>query len=141
MANNMVHLAYVSQATHPFSEKELFELIDRSQMNNKKANITGILVYNSGHFLQLLEGDEKLVSQLGETIAKDPRHKDMTIFFQASTPEIIFRDWYMAYKNLSEYNAGLRGKISNLIDKAAQNPKLTSKDEFLQILRFMRQEL
>lgn len=102
----MYYLVYVSYATTPFSETELVELLQECRVHNKSKDITGMLLYLQERFIQVLEGDPTLVKRLYNKIEKDPRHKKVSIVLEGESPERIFKDWSMGFKNLSltEYN-------------------------------------
>ena len=50
------HVLYRSQAVRPFSSAHLTELLEASRAYNEAHDITGLLCYSAGHFVQLLEG-------------------------------------------------------------------------------------
>jgi hypothetical protein len=135
-----LQLAYLSRATEPFEEDQLFQLIDHSQKNNKAQALSGMLVYNSGYFLQLLEGPETSVETLMGKINRDPRHVEIKRVFERRDAQRIFGSWYMAYKNLSTFNPLLRQRVENLITQLAGKPKVDSPEEFMKVLQLMRQE-
>jgi Sensors of blue-light using FAD len=102
----MYHLIYISYANAPFSETELVGLLQKCRANNKSKDITGMLLYLRERFIQVLEGDQTLVKRLYNKIEKDPRHKKVSIVLEGQSPERIFKDWSMGFKNLSlaDYN-------------------------------------
>ena len=55
----MYSLIYVSIATKPFSAAELVDLLKHARRNNEKAEVTGMLLYKEGNFMQALEGEER----------------------------------------------------------------------------------
>lgn len=140
MEPQFLQLAYISRATEPFEEDELFELIDHSQKNNKARGLSGMLVYNAGYFLQLLEGPEETVEGLMKTIAADPRHVEIKRVYERRTTQRIFGSWYMAYKNLSTIKPALRQRVEDLIKQLAGKPRVESPEEFMKVLQLMRQE-
>ncbi|RYZ60488.1 MAG: BLUF domain-containing protein [Proteobacteria bacterium] len=140
MSEKIFQLAYFSYANKILAEDELFALIDSAQVNNKKKSLTGMLVYNSGYFLQLLEGPEDVVKALMDKIVLDTRHNNVRKIFDNSTDKRIFGNWYMAYKNLDFLNHLLRQRVENLISQLAKSNQLQSKEDFLQVLQLMRSE-
>lgn len=54
----MYQLVYISAAALNFVESDLPALLDKSQRNNAKKQITGMLMYHEGQFFQILEGPE-----------------------------------------------------------------------------------
>ncbi len=96
----MISLIYVSSAVKLMSDKELLEILKTSRANNEKYDVTGLLLYKGGNFMQVLEGSEEQVEKLYETIRKDPRHKDVTIISREQIQKRQFPNWEMAFQNL-----------------------------------------
>jgi hypothetical protein len=94
-------LTYVSSAVKPFSKSELRELLAKSRKNNSRLDVTGMLLYKDGNFMQTLEGEEQLVLSLSERIHADARHKGMMVLHQARSPERQFADWSMGFCDLN----------------------------------------
>lgn len=99
---NLVHCIYCSASSKgTFSPSELQELLDKCRLNNAKLDVTGILLYKDGSFFQILEGDETVVKNLFETIAKDKRHKRTTKIIVEPIEERSFANWTMGYPKLT----------------------------------------
>lgn len=96
----MYFLIYISIATRPFSTEELVDLLEHARKNNLRANITGMLLYKNGNFMQVLEGEEKAVRALSAKIARDPRHHKMMTLLEGETQEREFPEWSMGFNNL-----------------------------------------
>jgi hypothetical protein len=95
-------LVYTSSATQPFSVAQLSELLELSRHNNSTRDVTGMLVYNGGNFMQLLEGEEHTVRSLFEKIARDPRHTGSMILLTTQELERSFPDWSMAFRDMND---------------------------------------
>jgi hypothetical protein len=98
----MIQLLYVSQQKHDMSDNELLEMLDQARKKNKTLDITGILLYHNGYFMQLLEGPKENVDQLFDVIARDPRHKNVRLIGRYSINDRSFNEWNMGYQKLSE---------------------------------------
>lgn len=98
----MYHLVYVSHATHALHEADLLTILNESRVNNKKKEITGMLLYLQERFIQALEGNKAIVNNLYEEIRKDPRHKKVTLILEGNSPHRLFKDWSMGFKKISE---------------------------------------
>jgi hypothetical protein len=98
----MFRLLYVSSAIKPFSKSELADLLVVSRVNNSQYDITGMLLYKDGNFLQVLEGEEAAVRKLYEKISCDPRHTDRSVLFDEEIAEPLFRDWSMGFRDLGD---------------------------------------
>lgn len=58
---SMIQLIYVSTANHLLSELEIRQILDSSIRHNTPQEVTGLLLYSDGSFMQVLEGDEAAV--------------------------------------------------------------------------------
>ena len=97
----MICMVYVSSAAFGLSEREITSIVKTSQFNNEKLGITGLLLYNSGNFMQLLEGDEEKVENLYEKIKQDKRHTGSTLLIKEAIATKNFDKWQMGYRNLN----------------------------------------
>ncbi len=97
----MYHLIYTSHATTPSSEAELIQLLEECRAFNKENNISGILLYLQGKYIQVLEGNKVEVNALYSRIEKDPRHKRVTKVIEGNSPQRIFKGWSMGFKKLT----------------------------------------
>lgn len=70
-------LIYRSQASRAVHEVTLTSLLRKARQYNEQAQLTGLLLFTKGHFLQLLEGPEPALSDLYARINDDPRHYDV----------------------------------------------------------------
>lgn len=98
----MYHLVYTSYSIAPFDEAGLVELLNQARNHNKKEEITGMLLYVNGKFIQVLEGDQKKVKQLYHRIENDERHKRVTVLLEGESANRIFDRWSMGFKSLSD---------------------------------------
>jgi hypothetical protein len=98
----MHHLIYLSRATQPFSEAALLDLLQYARHYNAQHDITGILAYGNGQFMQVLEGEQSTIAALYEHIAHDPRHDNLVRFADKTIAQRSFTDWSMAFSALSE---------------------------------------
>lgn len=98
----MFYLMYLSTAVQLMNENELDSILDQSRKNNLKANITGMLLYKSGVFMQMLEGEKETVLNLYDKIEKDPRHKNSTLILSGNIQQRHFKDWSMGFVNMDE---------------------------------------
>lgn len=95
----MYRLIYISTATKGLTKAEIENLLENSRKNNSKADITGMLIYRDGNFIQLLEGEENAVKELFITIQKDSRHRDCTVLNEAHVDKRCLFEWSMRYKS------------------------------------------
>jgi len=96
----MISLIYVSAARNLMSDEDLLDILRVSRDNNAQSQISGMLLYKGGNFMQVLEGPEEAVMNLYETIRKDARHKDAHIISKEKIAARQFEGWEMAFHNL-----------------------------------------
>ena len=140
--SNVYHLSYYSQSVGPMDHAELQELLQRARDSNRRQDISGIPIYNSGCFLQLIEGEMEKVDLLYDKIFTDPRHRDVQLIFRQFSAERIFKkNWYMLNRNIGEYSSDVQQKIDDFIFSTA-NGGVTIEDRhnFEILMRAMSQE-
>ncbi len=93
-------LVYQSTATWQLTERELLEILEQSRANNARLQISGMLLYHGGHFLQLLEGSETEVRDRYAIIARDERHKWVSLVMTGPNAARDFPDWTMGFRDL-----------------------------------------
>ncbi|MCS5716175.1 BLUF domain-containing protein [Herbiconiux sp. CPCC 205716] len=95
--DDVLSIIYSSSATVPFSDDDLVELLKVSRHNNAGSEVTGMLLYRDGRFLQVLEGPEPSVRRRMEVIAGDSRHVDVLVLLEEGLNERRFPDWTMGF--------------------------------------------
>ena len=116
MAVKLYFLIYVSVANGDLSEHELVDLLTVSRENNTRDEITGMLLYKDGRFMQLLEGPESAVCATYARIARDLRHRDITILLEGELAERDFSDWSMGFQALDNEAARQTPGFSPFLD-------------------------
>jgi hypothetical protein len=100
-----MHLIVYS-SRHTGSQSEITEVLDdivrAAKENNPGQQITGVLFYQKGQFVQLLEGEEPQLRELLAIIERDPRHTDIRILLDRKVSQRGFSDWNMDSFNLDE---------------------------------------
>ena len=98
----MYHLVYISYASRTLREADLLDILITSRINNKKAGITGMLVYLRERFIQVLEGDYEAVNRIYKDIKEDIRHHKVTTVLEGNSEQRIFKDWTMGFKKIDD---------------------------------------
>ena len=101
-------LLYVSRSNLqlPSQAAEVDEIVRVAQGRNSALGVTGALVFTEKHFAQNLEGPEEAVTELMESIARDPRHRDLEVVYSDNIAAARFAMWTMAYAGPSTFVAG-----------------------------------
>ena len=95
------YLMYVSYASRPLSDSDLEELLETCRRNNENQDVTGMLMYIDGKFIQVLEGEKDVINDLYDKIVADNRHKKISKIIEGRTKERNFPDWNMGFKSMS----------------------------------------
>ena len=103
---SLISLIYASRATECFHEHEIPDLLQQARIANAKQEITSMLLYISGSFLQVLEGHPEIVDAVFSSISGDKKHTQVTLIARESIPERAFEGWTMMHKTLDPVEAG-----------------------------------
>lgn len=108
----LTNLVYISSAVSLMSEQELTEMLRQSRDNNQRNNITGMLLYKDGNFMQVIEGEDATVAELHKKILLDSRHKDIMTLLKGPIASRQFGNWSMAFHNINLLSEGERDAFS-----------------------------
>lgn len=114
---SLINIIYISGSTRPMSDDDLYEILDQSKRNNAPKDITGILLYRNGYFIQVLEGEENTVMKLYEKIGKDNRHRNVLMIEKAPIEERAFGEWTMGFRNLDKVDPSEHPGYNDLLTK------------------------
>jgi hypothetical protein len=103
---SLISLIYVSRSTEYFHEHEIPDLLHQVRIANAKQEITGMLLYIRGSFLQVLEGQPEIVDAVFSKILIDKRTTQVRSIARDSIPERAFEGWTMMHKTLDPIEAG-----------------------------------
>ena len=112
----MINVIYASAASQKLYTLELAKLLQDARKNNEALDITGMLLFHNGSFLQILEGEEDAVEALVAKIKKDPRHKSFNLLLKEEIEERSFENWSMGYVDVS----GLANQFRGFVDYKSQ---------------------
>ena len=105
---NLHALMYSSLADPDLTPADINRILDSARRYNQQHAITGLLLFQEGSFLQVLEGDRKQISQLFEKkLMHDSRHYSVSLFHDRPLVERQFRYWHLAFSDLNKPTAGL----------------------------------
>lgn len=98
----LYRLIYVSDAVGVAGESVLVlaDILGASDHNNRRSQVTGLLVSHGGRFLQVLEGARADVDRLMARLAADPRHRNIRVLKDSPIPERTLT-WPMARSPLT----------------------------------------
>lgn len=111
---------------------DLEKILAEARANNEARDVTGALIYIDEVFIQILEGDKDTVRGLMGTIATDPRHTSVKVFYQEELKQRMFASWRMAYvaatpEELGAWT-GLAGaqSLGSMVEELSREPERCS---------------
>ena len=88
-------LAYTSLARLDLTGEDLSAIHRTARELNALDGITGLLIFNGTHFLQIVEGAETAIDELVERLRRDPRHGGLEIRDERRVGQRSFPGWSM----------------------------------------------
>ena len=105
---NLHALMYSSLSDPTLTQEDIKQILDSARRYNEQHEITGLLLFQEGSFLQVLEGDRRQISLLFEKkLMRDPRHYSVSLFHDRPLVERQFRYWHLAFSDLDKQTAKL----------------------------------
>ncbi|MCL2914614.1 BLUF domain-containing protein [Shewanella corallii] len=112
----LAFLIYISREAEVMTAEALANLLSSAREFNVSKQITGMLLYRDGCFMQVLEGAKADICELFEKIAKDSRHEKVDLLVLEAAERRYFEEWSMGFcdmarpgdKELAGYSAFLR---------------------------------
>jgi hypothetical protein len=78
------------------------DILKEAVRNNKQRNITGMLLYEGGNILQVLEGEADIVLETFRYIQLDKRHHGIFVLIEKEIETRQFVSWSMGFKQLTK---------------------------------------
>ena len=92
----LIQAIYTSQAMPQLSEQDTLQLLRQARTANRKHDVSGMMLYIGGHFLQALEGAPAMVDVVSSTLFRDSRQ--MHCISRESIVEREFPEWTMGFE-------------------------------------------
>lgn len=94
-------LTYTSLARLDLEASDLEAIHRTAREVNALEGITGLLIFNGTHFLQIIEGAPDAIDELVERLRRDPRHNGLEIRDERKIERRSFPDWSMEMVRVS----------------------------------------
>lgn len=114
----LFNLIYASSAVPDLKLVDLEGILEASVRNNKPCDITGMLLYVGGGFVQALEGEESVVNGMYRKIERDRRHQGIVVIERSPIESRSFPTWSMGFKYLGVGDLSKREAFRNLINNS-----------------------
>jgi hypothetical protein len=121
----MYRYVYVSSEAFKFSDRQLLEMLEVSRRRNAACDVTGLLLYLSGNFIQLLEGAKEDVLATFARIAADNRHRGVNTLLNGACEKRDFQDWSMGFERIDGHKGS---EIPGYSDFLSRDTEPSAKD-------------
>jgi hypothetical protein len=95
-------IVYISTARFDPDAAMLDSILTASRRNNRRDELTGLLVVGGRRFLQLLEGPPQVLDRAYERIRADDRHFALVQLTRKPVVERCFSNWEMGFEQLGD---------------------------------------
>lgn len=135
-------ITYVSTARQLFSTDALRALLIKSRDNNLRLDVTGMLLYRGGNFIQAIEGPKESISLLYAKIRSDASHYNVMTLLDEPIQARAFPNWRMGFLQSGRLDdPDIDGFTNFLLDHQAQQQFSASASEAMNILSSFGQKV
>ena len=141
----LIELLYCSVSVAPkIGKEDLDQILASSRRHNLAEDITGMIIYHRGEFVQILEGREKSVKKVYDKfIYPDPRHTAINKVHENTITHRSFSEWSMGFVGDQEIESRMpisaMGILMNMLsDEAKSKPLSFGLNAFVSIYNQMR---
>jgi hypothetical protein len=118
----LISLTYTSLARLDLRAEDLEAIHRAARELNALDGITGLLVFNGTHFLQIIEGAEEAIDDLVERLRRDKRHSGFEIRDRHYVAARSFPDWSMELVRVKAGYFDARDTISDRLPVTVAEP-------------------
>jgi hypothetical protein len=93
---DLIHVIYISSAAPEISEHDTVKFLNEARKANRENDVSGMMLYIGGCFLQLLEGEGTKVDTVCRMIFQDKR--EMRMILREPIAEREFPEWTMGFE-------------------------------------------
>ena len=115
-------LTYTSLARLDLTADDLEAIHRTAREVNALEGITGLLIFNGTHFLQIVEGSPRAIDDLIERLRRDTRHHHLEIRESREVEERSFPDWSMELVRVSASYFEARDTVSDRLPLGVSEP-------------------
>lgn len=120
MSLTLQRIAYCSDARQPeLAILTLAEILAVSDRNNRRDNLSGVLLVSRGRFFQVLEGAAQDLDRTLARITADPRHGNLHFIMRRNIQTRLFEQWGMVAARITPSQQPV---IDDVIDRCHDEP-------------------
>lgn len=122
--DDLIEIVYLSERDRDVDDDDIIDILRTAQTRNDAAGVSGLLLYDGRHFLQVIEGPRARVSRLYADILGDPRHINVRTVHEGLILKRVFEGWGMAYGRIAPNSEILSLARQQLVDGQAEDPDI-----------------
>ena len=115
-------LTYTSLARLDLDSSDIEAIHRTAREANALEGISGLLIFNGTHFLQIIEGAPDAIDELVERLRRDPRHSGFEVRDERQISERSFADWSMELVRVSASYFEAKDKVSKRLPNSVAAP-------------------
>ena len=126
---NLISLVYLSFSAHDMSDDDLINILEIARRNNQDLDVTGMLLYREGFFIQALEGEEEKVMAIYDKIKRDNRHKNLLILHKEPIKKRSFEEWSMGFNKIDDETAASLEGFTDYLTRPIESEYFTMRPD------------
>jgi hypothetical protein len=107
----MYRIIYKSRSVEKLNWSLVKSITSVSEKQNEESGVTGVLLASRTHYLQALEGKFENVNSVFRRIARDDRHKDLSIIGFSLIDARLFGGWGMRGIGAFDFNLSIENEL------------------------------
>lgn len=120
---SLYQIMYISSAQGAVTTDQCAGIARAAAVRNRRVDVTGLLLFNSRRFIQVLEGPRTAVEGVYDRICRDDRHRGVVKLRESIIDAREFGDWAMAYDDPEQPSPSLKEKVTVLLDRAGASTR------------------
>lgn len=120
-------IVYRSRAVLQMTDVDLFYLLGHARDRNNTLGLSGVILYDRGHFFHWLEGNNQSLGKIWNRIREDQRHTDIRVLADQQIPIRLFAGWSMQLAHRGQQHEGIADDFvvtdAALLDDLHLNPQ------------------
>ena len=138
----MIRLVCVSTTERLLSQDALLDILRTNAQNHEHDQITGLLVYHNGDFMQVLEGPEDLVGEVMARATAASEKGDVNVLLREEIEERYFDRWTMSFATTRDLAPEDQKHLSDFLERGElPEPGDSASMGFYQVLKAFRSEM
>ena len=115
-------VTYTSLAKLDLSDDDLASILTTARRMNALNSITGLLIFNGTHFLQVIEGPEPSIDELMRRLREDRRHHHVEVRDEHTIDARAFAAWSMELVRVRSNYFDAKNEVESVLPSSLPGP-------------------